>query len=71
MDMPLPVTVLLQAYARRIRELRRADAGVIETALAPAFQELLDGMLPLLPGVPRLTVVPEYRSRVNVSARVS
>jgi uncharacterized protein YjeT (DUF2065 family) len=56
-----PPALLLQAYARRIRELRRADAGVIETALAPAFQELLDGMLPLLPGVPRLTVVPEYR----------
>lgn len=53
---------LLQAYAQRIRELRRANADVPETALAPAFQQLLEGLLPLLPAAPRLTVVPEYRN---------
>lgn len=58
----MPVTDLLQTYARRIRELRRANADVPETALAPAFQQLLEGLLPLLPATPRLTVVPEYRN---------
>ena len=53
---------LLQTYARRIRELRRANADVPETALAPAFQQLLEGLLPLLPVPPRLTIVPEYRN---------
>jgi hypothetical protein len=56
------VTELLQIYARRIRELRRANADVPETALAPAFQQLLEGLIPLLPIAPRLTVVPEYRN---------
>ena len=58
----MPDTLLLQAYARRIRELRRANADVPETALAPAFQQLLEGLLPLLPLAPRLVVVPEYRN---------
>src|SRR5579871_6137750 len=58
----MTVTALLQAYASRIRELRRASADVPETALAPAFQQLLEGLLPLLPAAPRLTVVPEYRN---------
>jgi hypothetical protein len=53
---------LLQVYARRIRELRRANPEVPETALAPAFQHLLHGLIPLLPLAPRLTVVPEYRN---------
>jgi hypothetical protein len=56
------VTFLLQTYAHRIRELRRANADVPETALAPAFQQLLDGLLPLLPAAPTLIVVPEYRN---------
>jgi hypothetical protein len=56
------VIVLLQGYARRIRELRRANPDVPETALAPAFQQLLQGLIPLLPLAPRLTVVPEYRN---------
>lgn len=51
---------LLQAYARRIRELRRANPDVPETALAPAFQQLLDGLIPQLPFAPELVVVPEY-----------
>jgi uncharacterized protein YjeT (DUF2065 family) len=58
----MSVTELLQTYAHRIRELRRASADVPETALAPAFQQLLEGLLPLLPAAPRLTIVPEYRN---------
>lgn len=52
--------LLLQTYAHRIRELRRANANVPETALAPAFQQLLEGLLALLPVAPGLVVVPEY-----------
>ncbi len=53
---------LLQAYAQRIRELRRANPDVPETALAPAFQQLLEGLLSLLPVASRLNVAPEYRT---------
>src|SRR5260370_41532910 len=53
---------LLQAYAYRIRELRRANADVPETALAPAFQQLLEGLIALMPTAPRLIIVPEYRN---------
>lgn len=56
------VTFLLQTYARRIRELRQANADVPETALAPAFQQLLEGLISLLPFAQRLVVVPEYRN---------
>ncbi|MGB7078842.1 MAG: hypothetical protein WBD53_16765, partial [Xanthobacteraceae bacterium] len=59
----MPHIDLLQAYAHRIRELRRANANVPETALAPAFQQLLEGLLSLLPVAPGLIVVPEYLSR--------
>jgi hypothetical protein len=58
----MPITALLQTYARRIRELRRANADVPETALAPAFQQLLEALFPLLPGSPGLVVMPEYRN---------
>jgi len=58
----MSVTDLLQTYAHRIRELRQASPDVPETALAPAFQQLLDGLIPLLPLAPRLVVVPEYRN---------
>src|SRR6266852_6741115 len=58
----MSVTVLLQTYAHRIRELRRANAAVPETALAPAFQQLLEGLIPLLPAGQKLIVVPEYRN---------
>jgi hypothetical protein len=58
----MPIVDLLQTYARRIREQRRANADVAETALAPAFQQLLEGMIPLLPMAPPLTVAPEYRN---------
>lgn len=54
--------VLLQSYALRIRELRRANPDVPETGLAPAFQQLLEGLIALLLAAPRLTVVPEYRN---------
>src|SRR5579863_1719098 len=56
-------TDLLQTYAHRIRELRRANAHVPETALAPAFQQLLEGLLSLLPVAGGLVVVPEYLSQ--------
>jgi hypothetical protein len=53
---------LFQAYARRIRDLRRANPDVPETALAPAFQQLIEGLLPRLPFADELVVVPEYRN---------
>jgi hypothetical protein len=58
----MPITALLQAYARRIRELRRANADVPETALAPAFQQLFEALFPLMPSDPGLVVMPEYRN---------
>lgn len=57
----MSVIVLLQAYAKRIRDLRRASAEVSEPALAPVFHELLQGMLSVLPNATGLIVVPEYR----------
>lgn len=58
----MPIIALLQTYARRIRDQRRANSEVAETALAPAFQQLLEGLIPQLPMAPRLTVAPEYRN---------
>jgi hypothetical protein len=58
----MAVTDLLQAYAHRIRQLRRANADVPETALAPAFQQLVEGLIALLPAASGLVVVPEYRN---------
>jgi hypothetical protein len=58
----MTVTAALQTYARRIRELRRANPDVPETALAPAFQQLLEGLIPFLPLSPRLVIMPEYRN---------
>jgi len=55
-------TTSLQDYARRIRELRRASPDVPEPALAPAFQQLLEASLALLPAGHGLVVVPEYRN---------
>jgi hypothetical protein len=54
------VTSLLQIYARRIRDLRRANPSVSEPALAPAFQQLLTGLIPLLPVAQGLSVSPEF-----------
>ncbi len=53
-------SVLFQEYARRIRELRRANADVPEPALAPAFQRLLEQIIPQIPVAPKLVVTPEY-----------
>lgn len=58
----MTATPHLQAYARRIRELRRANPEVPETALAPAFQQLLEDLFPQLPIAAGLIVVPEYRN---------
>ncbi|QDX25703.1 N-6 DNA methylase [Sphingomonas suaedae] len=58
----MPVTQALQAFAQRIRDVRRANAEVPETGLAPAFQALIETLLPLLPAAPALTVVPEFRN---------
>ena len=52
----------LKDYAQRIREIRRANADASEPALAPAFQGLIQNLLPLLAAVPKLTVVPEYQN---------
>lgn len=56
------IVVLLQTYARRIRELRRANPETPETALAPEFHRLLEGLLPLLTVPQGLIVASEYRN---------
>jgi Type ISP C-terminal specificity domain/N-6 DNA Methylase len=57
-----PITVALKTYAKRIRDLLRANANTPETGLAPAFQQLITELLPLLPLAPALTVSPEYNN---------
>ena len=56
----MPATELLLRYAQRVRDLRRAHAAVQEPAVAPAFQDLLSGLLAQLPGGSGLTLVPEF-----------
>ncbi|MCI0466911.1 MAG: N-6 DNA methylase [Beijerinckiaceae bacterium] len=46
-------------YAFRIRELRRAGPSNLEQALAPAFQRLLESLLPHI-SANQLVVVPEF-----------
>jgi hypothetical protein len=58
----LTVADLLKVYALRIREQRRANPEVPETALAPAFQALLEAVIAGLPARPALVVAPEYRN---------
>ena len=58
----MTVVALLQNYAQRIRDLRRANAAASEPALAPAFQQLLEGLLSLLPIAQRLVISPEYQN---------
>src|ERR1700693_2059250 len=58
----MSVTILLQAYANRIRQLRRANADVAETALRPAFEQLREGLLDVAPVAAGLVIVPEYRN---------
>ena len=50
----------LKTYARRVREARKANPAVSEPGLAPQFQRLIEGLLPLLPAAPQLTVSPEF-----------
>ena len=59
--MKIDAVSILKAYAQKIRDLRRANANVAETALAPAFQHLVECLLPHLPAAPALTVMPEYK----------
>ena len=54
------VTAILLDYAFKIRSLRRANCDVAETALAPAFQQLVKDLLPYLPAAPVLAVMPEF-----------
>ncbi len=49
-------------YARRVRELRRAGPSNLEQALAPAFQRLLDDLLPLI-SANGLSVVAEFATQ--------
>lgn len=52
---------VLKAYARRVREERRAHPGVTEPGLAPAFHQLLIELLPHLPAAPHdLTPLAEF-----------
>ena len=50
----------ISAYARLIRDARRADPGATEPGLAPLFAQLLRNLLPTLPAAPALTVLAEY-----------
>lgn len=50
---------LIVDYARRVRELRRAGPSNLEQALAPAFQRLLEALLPLI-SANELIVIPEF-----------
>jgi hypothetical protein len=50
---------LIVDYARRVREVRRAGPSNPEQALAPAFQRLLEALLPLI-SENELTVVAEF-----------
>jgi hypothetical protein len=52
---------LIIDYARRVQELRRAGPSNVEQALAPAFQRLLEALLPLISSN-QLIVVPEFAS---------
>ena len=58
----MSATPLLQTYAHRIRELRRSNPEAPETALAPAFQQLLEGVISLTLAGSGLVVSPEYRN---------
>ena len=58
----MTATEALQAYARRLRDLRRANPDAPETGLAPAFQRLLADLLPLFPASNGLVVAPEFNT---------
>jgi hypothetical protein len=48
-------------YAHRIREMLRANPAAPEPAIAPALQDLIERLLPLLDAVPKLSVSAEYK----------
>jgi Type ISP C-terminal specificity domain/N-6 DNA Methylase len=52
--------LLVQDYARRVRDARRAHASVTELGLAPEFYRLLGALLPTLEAAPALTLIAEY-----------
>lgn len=56
----MTITSILQNYAQRIRNLRRAHANVSEPALAPAFHEFLDQLINEITTSSGLSIVPEY-----------
>ena len=56
----MTITNILQNYAQRIRNLRRAHANISEPALAPTFHELLEHLVAETTAPPGLTIVPEY-----------
>lgn len=52
---------LLKAYAKSIRDSRRAHPNVTEPGLAPLFQALVENLLPHLPAAPHdLIVLAEF-----------
>lgn len=53
----------LKAYARRVREQRRAHPGVTEPGLAGDFKQLLESLLPAMSVATDLTVVAEFTNR--------
>jgi hypothetical protein len=58
----MPIVELLKQYARRIRDLRRANPEVSEPGVAPAFQQLIAGLIENMPGAAGVTIVPEFNT---------
>ena len=56
----MSIAELLKVYARTARERRRANPDVPEPALAPGFQQLLEGLIRLVPVAQGLQVSPEF-----------
>ena len=51
---------LFKDYARSVRNKLRANRATPETGLAPAFQRLIEDLLPTLPAIETVEVSPEY-----------
>src|SRR4051812_23986926 len=58
--MPVGVTDALVRYAKTVRDTLRSAPTHNELALAPAFKQLVDELLSLLPSGSGITTVPEY-----------
>ena len=52
---------VLKSYALDVRAKLRANRATPETGLAPAFQRLIETLLPSIPAIEHLEVSPEYR----------